>query len=207
MAYTLGQEVSRIAGELKRSNIDDAIKFAINDAIVEAARTRFYFNEMRGLTFNTVVDQEYYPDLGFTEIDAMYYFDGVNSRRNVWLQNDVIATNRADGSTSGGQINSYSRYGMSLRLYPIPSTVFAVYMDGFGRLSPYPLAINDDTNEYLGEGENYIRALAKRNVYRDQIRDLSQASIFDAVAEDYKTDLIGETNQRQGTGTLYPTRF
>lgn len=203
---TFIQEVTLIADELVRSNLTVSIKQAINDAIKEAARTRFYFNEMRGLYFDTIANQEYYPDLGFTEIDAIFYLQGT-SRRNLYLDNDLTMDQYAQGNPVGGSLELYSRYGMDLRLYPIPSGVTRVYLNGFGRLTPNPLAADADTNAYLTEGENYIRALAKRNVYRDRIRDLSQAAVFDAIAEDYKTDLIAETNQRLGTGTQQPTRF
>lgn len=198
--------VARIARELRRSNVDEQIKDAVNDAILEASSTRFYFNEMVGVTFDTVIGQEYYPDLALTDVDIMYYFQGVTKRR-VYEISNTLANARAIGTTLSGQLLDFSRVGTTLRLYPIPSAVFTLTMDGYGRLTPSPLVNDVDTNDWLTEGERYIRALAKRNVLRDVLRDYGEATALDAMAADYRTDLLDATTQRIGTGVLSPTDF
>jgi hypothetical protein len=205
---TFIETVTRIASELNRSNITADIKNAINDAIAEAATTRFYFNEMRGLTFNTVALQEYYPDLGIVEFDAVWYFQGVNSRRNVEEISNLDMDRWAEGSVIGGQLTEFSRYGQEIRLYPIPSTVQTIYMSGYGKLTPSPLVNDGDTNAWLTDGERYIRALAKRNVLQNKIRDFSEAAVQDAIANDYKDNLTEASALRaMGAGSMTPTQF
>lgn len=198
----------RIKSELNRTsgNIDQDVRDAINDAIFEAAQQRYYLNEVRGYTFPTVAGTEYYSDQNLVEIDALYYLIGT-ARQKVFLEGNYDADNFATGNPGGGQLSSYSRQGQSLRLYPIPSTVINIFMDGYGRLLPYPLVNDDDTNAWMTEGERYIRALAKRNVLKDKIRDFSEASIQDAIAVDCELQLNSMTVQRLGTGRIRPTQF
>lgn len=198
--------VNRIATELRRSNLSDSIKNAINDAITEGAKTRFYFNEMH-LSFPTVVGQEYYDDLGLVEIDAAWYLNGTQ-------QMPIKIINQLDadeffgmGAPSGGPLQLISRYGGQIRLYPIPNTIYTVYVDGFGKLTPSPLVNDADTNAWLVFGEMYIRALAKRNVLRDVIRDYGEARIVEAVSDGYKQDLVEETTLKSDGDTLKGTMF
>lgn len=200
-------EVTRVGREINRSNLVEDIKLALNDAIKEAASTRYYFNEMLGITFPTVPGQEYYPDLGVTEIDMMWYNDGI-ARRNIEKESQADADDRAEGNAiQGSQIRTYARAASQLRLYPIPNAVYTINMDGYGRLTPNPLVQDTDTNNWLVEGEMYIRALTKRNVLRDRVRDMKEAAVFDAVAEDYKRIIIDATVLRISTGTIRPTQF
>lgn len=198
--------VNRIVLELRRSNLITEAKSAVNDAIREAAKTRFYFNEMLGVTFNTVIGQEYYPDQGLVEIDAVYNVQS-GTRYNITLENNLGADDYASGNVISGRPDTFSRASTSIRLNPVPNTVTAIFLDGYGKLTPYPLVADADTNAWMTDGELYIRALAKRNLLRDVIRDYGEARVLDAVAQDYKEDLEGETSSRGATGTIRATSF
>jgi hypothetical protein len=202
---TFLEMVTRIASDLKRTNIAIDIKNAINDAIAEGAKERFYFNEMH-TSFPTVASTEYYPDLGLVEIDAAWFLTG-GSRYNLDILNQLTANDLSSGNVTSGQLQELSRYGGQLRLYPIPSSVLTVYLDGYGKLTPSPLVADGDTNAWLTEGELYIRALAKRNVLRDVIRDYGEARVLEGIAEDYKAQLIQDTTLRSQTGTIQSTWF
>jgi hypothetical protein len=171
----------------------------------EGAQERFYFNEMH-TSVPTVAGTEYYPDLGLVEIDAAWYLQG-GSRSNVNIINELDADVLASGNPSNGPLLEISRYGGQLRFYPIPSSIFTVYLDGFGKLAPSPLVGDADTNAWLTEGELYIRALAKRNILRDVIRDYGEARVLEAISEDYKSQLIQATTLKSSTGTLRSTQF
>lgn len=206
MAGTFIDMVNRITTELRRSNAVDGVKNAINDAISEAATTRFYFNEMPNQTFNTVNGQEFYPDLGLVELDAVWWLNGA-SRYNVGVVNNDYLDDAAEGNVLGGQLQSLSHYAGQFRLYPIPTTVITIHLSGYGKLTPYPLAADADANAWLTEGELYIRALAKRNYYRDIVRDYGEARVYDTIAEDYKGVLLENTATKSGTGTIRGTQF
>jgi hypothetical protein len=192
MAGTLVDIRTRISSELRRSNINSDIDNAVNDAIAEGAKQRFYFNEMH-LTFPTVAGQEYYPDLGLVELDAAWYLNG-NQQMPVNTINQLDANMFFGSSGSGGgQLELIARYGGQLRLYPIPSSIVTIHVDGFGKLTPNPLVLDTDGNAWLTEGETYIRALAKRNVVRDVIR--------------YKAQLVEITTLKSTDNTLRSTQF
>lgn len=206
MAGTFKDMVDRVAAELRRSNMTTEIKSAINDAISEAAKTRFYFNEMRGITFNTVIGQEFYADQGLVEIDSLYYKQG-GTRYNMYLENNLEANCRADGNQVSGQLTSYARTGEELRFYPLPNVVVAVYADGYGKLSPYPLVNDGDTNAWMTTGERLIRARAKAILMKEVIRDYGEATALEAIASDIENQLVGETALRIGTGSVRPTQW
>lgn len=206
MAGTFIDMVNRVAAELRRSNMTTEIKAAINDAIDEAAKTRFYFNEMRDITFNTVIGQEYYSDLGLVEIDSLYYVQG-GTRYNLRLDNNLEANDRADGNQVSGQLQSYSRQGESLRLYPLPNIILPVYAEGYGKLAPFPLTNDSDTNSWMVAGERLVRAKAKAILMKEVIRDYGEATALEAIAADIQTTLESETAQRIGTGKVRPTQW
>jgi hypothetical protein len=202
-APTFLSETLRIAAELRRSNLTNEIKSAINDAITEADGDRYFFNEVRGDTFNTVYNTEMYDDMGLSEIDTMYllYNSGPGGTPNANARLQIYPTNNQimnDWTSSGAVIigppRRYARTVEMIRLYPIPDQVYVIAVDGYKGLT---LLVDDnDTNNWLLNGELYIRALAKRNVLRDVIKDFKEASIFDAQAEDYKQDLIDRSTIR-----------
>lgn len=200
---------TRIASELRRSNILDNIKNAINDAIEEAAKTRFYFNEQH-VSFPTVIGQEYYDDLGVVEIDDAWYFlnniaDGQKER--LYVRSQIDADNERIGNQISGQLRDISRFGQKFRLRPVPTSITTIYVDGYGKLSPSPLVNDADTNAWMTEAEKYIRALSKSYVLRDVIRDYGEAATMEVVAEGLKKQLEEQTTLHNATGELTPTRF
>lgn len=206
MAGTFIDMVNRITTELRRSNATADAKNAINDAISEAATDRFYFNEMTSTTFATVNGQEWYPDLGLVQLDAAWWLNGP-SRYNIDLVDNLCLDDAAQGNVLGGQLQALSHYAGQFRLYPIPTSVFTIYLSGYGKLTPFPLVNDADTNAWLTEGELYIRALAKRNYYRDIVRDYGEARVCDTIAEDYKGRLNERTAISSSTGTIKSTKF
>jgi hypothetical protein len=206
MAGTFLDMYTRITTELRRSNAVTDVKQAINDAIFEAAQERFYFNETTDTSFNTVNGQEFYPDLGLVELDAIWYFNGT-SRYNLKLVNNNILDDAAEGNVLGGQLMYLSHTAGQFRLYPIPTLVTAVHVSGYGKLTPYPLVNDADTNAWMVDGELFIRALAKRNFFRDVVRDYGEARVYDTIAEDYKEILAQRTAIKSSTGTIRSTQF
>lgn len=197
---TFKQTIDRIVADLRRSNLTVEAGRAINDAITEAAKNRFYFNEMH-TSFVTVPGTEYYTDLGVTEVDSAWFMSG-SSRYNLDVESELTADDLASGNVTGGQLLSLSRYGGQFRLYPIPNAVIIVFLDGYGKLTPNPLVADADTNAWLTDGELYILALAKRNLLRDVVRDYGESRILEAIAEDYAAQLTTVTTLKSTTSTI-----
>jgi hypothetical protein len=110
---------------------------AIDDAITEAASNRFWFNEVRGLTLPLVAGTEYYTSddyAALTEIDAAYFYvNGV--KRIVYPDGQLDVNWMTSGSSPQGVPYIFSRYGTSLRIYPVPNGTYTLYIDGVSRLS------------------------------------------------------------------------
>lgn len=212
MVNTFITMVNRIATELRRSNMTAEIKNAINDAISREANQRFYFNEVRGefdagFSFSTVSGTEYYDDMGFVEVDAMYYYIG-QTRYNVLPWNKL----QADRVARGGPVVTsqpvlFSRAAEKFRIWPKPNVVLTLYVDGFGKLLPTPLVNDADTNTWMTDGELLIRASAKAILLKDVIRDYGEATAVEAIASDYRDSLLGQTSLVQSTETMKPTQW
>lgn len=203
--------VNRIAAELRRSNMTSDIKNAINDAITREAGERFYFNEVRGeadgYSITTVGGTEYYGDLGFTEVDAMYYYIG-QTRYNILPWNNLEANRIARGGPiTTSQPVLYSRVAKKFRIWPKPTGVITIYVDGYGALTPSPLNLDADTNNWMTDGETLIRACAKAIILKDVIRDYAEAAVYEAIADDYRQDFMDTSTRTSATDQLTATQW
>lgn len=197
---------TRIATDLRRSNLLVEIGNAINDAVSEASKEHFYFNEVES-TFNTVLGTELYDNtFDIVAIETAFYLAGT-TREPIYLRNDVDQQRERMGNIQNGRPEAISQFGDKFRLYPRPDGVYSMFIIGYSKLSPFPLTLDAHTNAWLSDGELYIRALAKRNLLRDVIRDYGEARVWESVAEDYKTQLIEETSVRNSTGCIRSTQF
>lgn len=203
---TFKETQDRILAELRRSNLREQTKNAINDAIDEACKTRFYFNEIT-VPITLVPGVPLYSNLrGLIEIDAAYYLRGT-TRYNLRVENHLALEAMLDGNPQIGQPDLITQYGGRFYLDPAPSVADTLYITGFGRLLPFPLLVDADTNVWLNEGERYIRTLAKRNVIRDVVRDYGEARTLEAIAVDLRDELINETQMRSNTDVMKSTQF
>ena len=206
---SFGQMCDRIADELVRPDLRAShIPLAVNDAIKEAATNRFWFNEVRGLTFNTVSGRDFYDNADYyqlaflSKIDALWLV--INGQR--WNMDPVNALDIEDWmqgqTTLTGEPSHYARYANGIRFWMVPRESWAVYIDGV--MSFAPLSGDSDTNPYVSEGERYIRALAKANLLEGVIRDFDQADRQWQLAEREKANLLKETNNQTATNYRRP---
>lgn len=193
---------ARIADELARPDLSSQIALAINDAIGEAATYRFWFNEVRGLTFTlTAGVADYTSDeiQALTEIDQVWMQVGT-TRRNLYPQNDRRMSRLQSGNSTVGEPDTWSRYGGGLRFYPSPRQSYFVVIDG---VTAFPPLTDDlDTNAWMNEGERYVRGLAKRDLLMNVIRDFDEAQAQDAYASRMRDQLLMQTSDRIATGQL-----
>ena len=73
--FTLGHMKERIADELMRADLETQIELAISEAIRHHQTKRYYFNETRDITFQTVIGQKEYTYLDNTIIPFLYDVD------------------------------------------------------------------------------------------------------------------------------------
>lgn len=203
---SLGDMADRIADELVRPDLRAShIPLAVNDAIKEAATNRFWFNEVRGLTFNTVPGRDFYDNADYFQLAYLSRIDTlwliINGQRwNMQPTNALAIAEWQQGQTTlTGEPSHYARYGNGIRLWMVPRETWAVYIDGITSFAP--LSSDSDTNPYISEGERYIRALAKANLLEGVIRDFEQADRQWQLVEREKRSLLSETANQTATNT------
>lgn len=199
---TLGDLKVRIADEIARSDLTNQIALAIDDAITEAATHRFWFNEVRGFTFTIPQGQQSFGSddiAALTEIDDLW-LTIANQRRNIRVVNDDHINQLMNGNPITGEPYMWSRFGPYIRFYPVPQQDYLVTFDGSTRFPE--LAGDGDDNPWTTHGERYIRALVKRDLYANVIRDTDHAQVQDALAVRYRDELLSSTYDRVATGRM-----
>lgn len=202
---------TEIAGDLKRSNLTTEIAAAVQSAIAWNERTRFWFNETRSVTFNTVASQEFYGTADSTDIPNMLKIDSVFLRdgNNVYPLDrayDAEQEEESQNATLTGRPTqfSYSAVGQ-IRLLPVPAAVYPMRIHGVKRLTA--LSADGDTNAWTTEAYELTRCTAKRFLYTHIIKDMEQAQIMVMAETAAKDQLLVETSQRRALGRIVPTEF
>src|SRR5260221_3646459 len=214
---------SRLADELSRSDLTSQIKLAILSAIQTYRGKRFYWNELRSDTFNTVAAQEFYTSSDLADIPNLPDIDSIlfnqsssfryplTKRTWAWMEQNSINPNAVTGFST-----DYCWYGGQLRLYPIPNGVYSCRISGTIRLTPDPLSADADTNAWMTDGEELIRQRAKADLNINVIRDpewqqerrmiAGQGLWFLSTLEQSAFDVLAaESTERLSSGHLVPT--
>lgn len=216
---TLAIMQARIASELRRSNIDDQIASAITTAIDAYKHERFYFNETRTITFNTVDTQWQYDgdddaDLGnLLRIDYVHATIGDNVYSLSYIKPADLERLNSDGDFEGQPLN-WSYYQGELWFYPIPNDVFAIRVGGVIAKAA-PASDSEADNVWMVEAEKLIRCRAKYELYTHVLMDQIKAAIFNPdndtgpTAQAHK-ELLTRTNwlvNQGGSMCVEPTCF
>jgi hypothetical protein len=201
---TLGDLKARIADELARADLAPQIALAIEQAVEEAATHRFWFMETRGMTIPIAAGAGAYVSddlVDLIEIDRLVLMVGTQ-RRTLRLMSDDELDRLNDGTAPVGEPYAYSRYGDQLRLYPTPTQNYTVRIDGLSKGSS--LSLDTDNNFWTDyrKGERYIRALAKRQLLADVIRNADAALVQDNLAVRYRQELWEQTHSRIATNEM-----
>lgn len=208
---TLAIMKADLAEDFARDDPTDAIANAITRAIAYFQNERFYFNESRDLTFDTVADQPRYAPADDADIPKFITLDGVfttvagQSRqlRPISVQDFEMLT---DNSASTGEPYAYSYFNMGFGLYPIPGSVYTIRPIGHV-MKDAPAADDEAGNVWMTEAYQLIRARAAAEVALKKTRDYEYAQAM-AIAMDSELDrLHRETSKRKATGHIRATSF
>lgn len=176
-------------------------------------RKTFYFNETRDETFTTVADQEWYDDSDnanistLVRIQALYSEDSAGQRTMLIRVSPEEIETLSDNSAASGEPYLWTYFDQKIRLYPIPgSTDYTIRM----QLGPYRLGTlsdDSDTNAWLTEAYDLIKARAKYILYKNTLKDPNLAAEALNDYNDQENALVAETTSRNGTGVICPTSF
>lgn len=202
---------ARISDELARSDLTTQIAYAITDAIERYQGDRFWFNESRDVTFNTVASQEYYTSSDNANIPNIYAIDyaAITVGTNVhMLRREVpeMIENWSDNGTQTGEPYAYTYFQKKIRLYPVPTAVYAVRLAGHVKVAA-PASDGEADNVWMTDAERLIRSRAKYNLAMDVTQDPDLAQRMVAAVNDAYDQLKGRTNRQVGTGVIASVAF
>lgn len=191
---------ARVASELRRSDLTSQIAYAITDAIEKYQAERFFFNESRSVTFNTIANTEFYTEVNapgiasFAKIDFVVLRDGdiiysLDDKSPEEIEVD------SENATMTGMPGNYCYYGEQLRLYPVPDAIYPIRA-GILKIIDAPASDSEANNPWMTHAKALIRAEAKYQLALHVIRDRELAGDMQAAAEIALADLRRATTKR-----------
>lgn len=189
------------------------IATAVLAAIRYCERKTYYFNETRDVTFVTVNGQEWYGAADNANIPTLVRIVDVWSEDSAGQRTPLLRMIPsdmellADNTASRGEPYAFTYFGQRIRIYPIPNaTVYTIRL----QLGPYrltPLSADSDTNAWLSEAYDLVKARAKYILAKDTLKDATIAAEALNDFNDQDLALAGETTSRNATGYIRPTSF
>lgn len=208
---TLSEIKTDCISDLQRPDLADEIVRAINDAIRNYSSTRFWFNQSRTLTFNTIAGQSAYSSADNSQIDNIMEIDQIlltdGTTRIELGEMDATEYEFYAGTGSDAVPQAYSWFNQELRLYPTPDNAYPVRVMGFA--SQDVLTDDMDTNVFTQFAEALIRISAKRRVLSEVMGDQTQSQV-EMLAQSEQLEfqrLIRETTLRSPTTTVETDPF
>lgn len=179
---TLAAMKARIASDLRRTDLTTQIADAITTAIEACQTERFFFNETRDITFNTVADQEAYDGTDHASIPKIQAFDyvkveiGSSNRDITWAQPSHLEYLNGGGQFTG-EPQQFTFYQQKIRFYPIPADVYPIRI-GAHVIVDAPAADDEADNPWMTHAERLIRARAMYEIFEFVLYDTERATIF-----------------------------
>jgi hypothetical protein len=206
---TLAQLKARIASDLTRDDLASQIANVVSDSLKFYARERFWFNQSRNLTFNTVIGQVAYGAADLTIIPNIVRIDALYLPQNQSITPldryepddfEVIA----GGMSGGGKPTAYTYVDQTIRLWPTPGAVTPMRLHAFYKL---PDLADGDSNAWTDDAEELIRSHAKMLLYMDVLEDDPNAQRMATKIPVLLDGLRSETSARMATGRIKGTEF
>jgi hypothetical protein len=208
MANDIADDVDDTTGEYA-----SAIRKSILAAIRYCDANTYYFNESRDITFSTVQGQDWYNASDNVNIPTLVHIENVwsedsNGQRYVVsrsLEADMELV--SDNSASTGRPYAWSYFNQMIRLYPIPdANVYTIRVV----TGPYKLQtlVNDtDSNAWMSEAYDMIKARAKYILAKNTLKDANMATEALNDFTDQERSVSAETSKRLSTGLIIATAF
>lgn len=188
----------------------EQIHKAILAAIRYCERDPYYFNETREITFPTVTGREWYGAADNAEIStlvtiqALYLESNVIERRLLRRTTNESLEEYSDNTGERGEPYSWAYFDQQIRLYPIPEKIYTIRL----QVGPYRLdqiQSTEDTNAWMTEAFDMIKARAKYILNKDTLKDAAMAAEALNDYEDMRQALKAETSRRSSTGRIIAT--
>lgn len=201
MAADYRTMIDRIAEEIRRHNMGAHIRRAIQSAIQHYEGEHFFFNEARA-TATTVRGQNFYT----LPVDFVYTVGKepltiVRSGRAIDMeQREWDHLQQVDDGVQQGPPSEWAYFEEQFRLWPIPDSEYTLTLAYVKRLTA--LNLDTDTNAWVTDAEELIRARAKADLYLNVIHDFEKAGLMGSVVEMAQTRLKNMTGRKKLSGKL-----
>lgn len=215
---TLGAMITRIAGDLGRSDLsaaNGAIQTAIEEAIVFYQSQKFFFNDNDHVTFSTVVDQVEYDDDDTATVEWTDWYDlksifleEASGKRHELIEMDydelMVLT---DSESSSSRPTSYARYAESLYIYPKPDlATYLIRPSGHYKIA-IPATSGEANNPWMTKAWDLIVHSAKRRLYVDRLKDVEKAKMQGLMEASALEQLHDVTVKKRRTSRIKSDKF
>lgn len=200
--------LAEIQADLKRTATSDvtAMRNKIAAAIRHYQPRRFYFNESRTVTFNTVAATSKYSwaTIGteFYTIDGAFVTDGTNVlglRKSNYLEFETP-------NTGNSRPDAFAFIDGGLAFWPIPDAIYSIRLTGHVKVAA-PAADADANNPWMTEAYDLIMSRAKAELYAHRWLNPNLAQVMQAAEASALSSLQSATGSKVATGRLTPTEF
>jgi hypothetical protein len=206
MAKTLQTMVTRIASEIRRpvlatpSDLTSPIAVAILTAVEEWQKDRFRISDIDPTvptSFNTVVGRSVYTVSDNPNISTIYVIDYLN----VFVGSTVEKMTRRTPESillllqqnqQSGQPTDYAYQGNKIIIYPIPSSIWQIFIGGHVQIAA-PASLVEDNNPWMNWAEQLIRCQAKYEIATHITRNPTMAQAMSPDSDGGPNGQPGET--------------
>lgn len=193
---------TRIASEINRSDLTTSIADAITTAITYCRSLRLEFNEVAA-TFATVDGEQAYTTsiipTDIAQIDMMQITsNGRITPMDPMGYADLKALTTA--TDINGEPSLYAWYAQKIHLYPIPDGIYTITISYLQREAA-PANDADGTTVWTNAAEPLVRALAKKFLCRDVMRDPEGMALAQSAENEALAMLRAESLQLQDDGS------
>lgn len=204
-----------IMDDMHRSSTADGQRVLneISTAIKFYQPKRFWFNESRSVTFNTVAGTDTYAfGTGLAITTEFYKIDGawitISSSDIRYLEPVDPAVLESDAAevTDTGEPSEWAYINKSMRLWRNPDAIYAVRLMGHVKLAE-PATDGETGNAWMTEAFELIRCRAKYSLALHIWKDTEMAERMRLGIADANASLIAATTDRMRTGYITPTEF
>lgn len=209
---TKGNLITKIAGDLSRSDLTTVIGEAIDKAIAFIQSERFITDVSRGSTFSTVIGQYIYTDTDlpgppalsqFYEFDAVWIEDG-GQRYKLGQVDYAEIEFYTDNAQSAGRPYEFARYKDQLWVYPVPDVAtYTVRIAGHHDVAG-PASDGEVGNLWMTDAVmfEYLRFAAEEDVYANKVKNMDLALKSSKLKGDWLYKLRERTSKKIGTGKI-----
>jgi hypothetical protein len=199
--------IAEIESDTERSDTT-AIGLKIDAAIRHYQPKRFWFNESRDVTFNTVASTAVYTfaTIGteFYKIDGAFLTNGSEIRELERV--NYVEMEGGEATPTEGVPFAYAYIAKAVRFYDVPDAIYSARLTGHVKIA-VPASDAEADNAWMTEAYDLIMSRAKAELYAHRWEDPNNAAIMRAAEMDALRRLQGATHDKVATGHLEATEF